>query len=68
MDPSTLFSYERHVDSRSLRGRTLLVTLGAYSDAGDAQRLVDLTFADYGGFAKAVALLIFFIYWYALKI
>ena len=41
MDPSTLFSYERHVDSRSLRGRTLLVTLGAYSDAGDAQRLVD---------------------------
>jgi len=41
MDPSTLFSYERHVDSRSLQGRTLLVTLGAYSDAGDAQRLVD---------------------------
>lgn len=41
MDPSTLFSYERHVDSRSLQGRTLLVTLGAYSDAGDAQQLVD---------------------------
>ncbi|WP_394216296.1 PAC2 family protein [Brachybacterium vulturis] len=41
MDPTTLFSYERHVDSRSLHGRTLLVTLGAYSDAGDAQRLVD---------------------------
>ncbi|ASK64547.1 PAC2 family protein [Brachybacterium avium] len=41
MDPTTLFSYERHVDSRSLHGRTLLVTLGAYSDAGDAQQLID---------------------------
>lgn len=41
MDPTTLFSYERHVDSRSLRGRTLLVTLGAYSDAGDSQQLID---------------------------
>ncbi|GAA1485045.1 PAC2 family protein [Brachybacterium fresconis] len=41
MDPTTLFSYERHVDSRSLRGRTLLVTLGAFSDAGNAQDLVD---------------------------
>src|SRR5690625_3390193 len=41
MDPTTLFSYERHVDSRSLRGRTLLVTLGAFSDAGSAQDLVD---------------------------
>lgn len=41
MDPTTLFSYERHVDSRALHGRTLLVTLGAYSDAGEAQRLVD---------------------------
>ncbi|WP_299303254.1 PAC2 family protein [uncultured Brachybacterium sp.] len=41
MDPTTLFTYERHVDSRALRGRTLLITLGAYSDAGDAQRMVD---------------------------
>lgn len=41
MDPTTLFSYERHVDSRALTGRTLLVTLGAYSDAGEAQQLVD---------------------------
>ena len=41
MDPTTLFSYEQHVDSRSLRGRTLLVTLGAFSDAGSAQDLVD---------------------------
>lgn len=41
MDATTLFSYERHVDSRSLHGRTLLVTLGAFSDAGSVQDLVD---------------------------
>lgn len=41
MDATTLFSYERHVDSRALAGRTLLVTLGAFSDAGAAQALVD---------------------------
>lgn len=41
MDPTTLFTYERHVDSRSLRGRTLVVTLGAFSDAGGAQSLLD---------------------------
>lgn len=41
MDPTTLFSYERHIDSRSLRGRTLLVTLGAFSDAGGAQRQIE---------------------------
>ncbi|WP_114854762.1 PAC2 family protein [Brachybacterium sp. YJGR34] len=41
MDPTSLFSYERHVDSRALHGRTLLVTLGAFSDAGGAQDLID---------------------------
>lgn len=41
MDATTLFSYERHVDSRALRGRTLLVTLGAFSDAGAAQATLD---------------------------
>jgi hypothetical protein len=41
MDPTTLFTYERHVDARSLRGDTLVVTLGAFSDAGGAQQLVD---------------------------
>ena len=41
MDPTSLFSYERHIDSRSLQGRTLLVTLGAFSDAGSAQAVVD---------------------------
>lgn len=40
-DPTTLFSYEPHIDSRLLEGRSLLVTLGAFSDAGSAQALVD---------------------------
>ncbi|MFC0674773.1 PAC2 family protein [Brachybacterium hainanense] len=41
MDPTTLFSYERHVDSRSLNARVLLVTLGAFSDAAAAQATID---------------------------
>lgn len=41
MDPTTLFSYERHVDSRSLNARVLLVTLGAFSDAAGAQAIID---------------------------
>ena len=40
-DPTTLFSYERHIDVRTLRGDTLLVTLGAFGDAGGAQRQID---------------------------
>lgn len=41
MDPTTLFSYEPHIDSRLLRGTTLLITLGAFSDAGHAQEIAD---------------------------
>ena len=41
MDPTSLFTYERHVDSRGLQGRTLLVTLGAFTDAGNAQAVID---------------------------
>jgi hypothetical protein len=41
VDPTTLFSYERHVDVRALRGTTLVVTLGAFADAGHAQALLD---------------------------
>jgi len=41
MDPTTLFSYERHVDSRSLSARVLLVTLGSFSDAAAAQATID---------------------------
>lgn len=40
-DPTTLFSYEPHIDSRTLSGRTLLVTIGSFSDAGHLQRLLD---------------------------
>lgn len=40
-DPTTLFSYERHIDVRSLRGDTLLVTLGSFGDAGGAQRQIN---------------------------
>lgn len=41
LDPSTLFSWEPHVDQRTLRARTLVVTLGSYIDAGHSQRLLD---------------------------
>ncbi|MCL6423314.1 PAC2 family protein [Brachybacterium sp. JHP9] len=41
MDPSTVFTYERHIDARTLRGSTLVVTLGAFTDAGAAQHLLD---------------------------
>lgn len=41
MDATDLFHYEPHVDSRMLHGRTLLVTLGAFSDAGHVQSIVD---------------------------
>lgn len=41
IDPTTLFTYERHVDSRALHGSTLLITLGAFSDAGQAQASIE---------------------------
>lgn len=40
-DSTPLFSWETHVDQRTLRPRTLVVTLGSYTDAGHTQRLVD---------------------------
>lgn len=40
-DPSTLFSYERHIDARTLRGETLLVTLGSFGDTGHSQEVLD---------------------------
>lgn len=36
-----LFSWESHVDARTVRARTLLVTLGSFIDAGHVQRQVD---------------------------
>lgn len=41
LDPYSLFSYEPHVDSRTVRARTLVVTLGSFADAGHVQKLVD---------------------------
>ena len=40
LDPS-LFSYDSHIDARTIRARVLLVTLGSFADAGHAQRLLD---------------------------
>jgi len=41
LDPTNLFDYESHVDPRTVRARTLVVTLGSFIDAGHAQRLVN---------------------------
>lgn len=41
LDPTTLFAYERDVDSRSVQARTLLVTLGAFADSGDIQSMLE---------------------------
>lgn len=41
LDPTSLFSWEPHVDQRTLRASTLVVTLGSYIDAGHSQRLID---------------------------
>lgn len=36
-----LFEWETHIDQRTLRARTLVVTLGSFVDAGNAQRLLN---------------------------
>lgn len=36
-----LFEWESHIDARTLRDRTLVVTLGAFIDAGGTQRLMN---------------------------
>lgn len=41
LDPTSLFTWEPHVDQRTLRADTLVVTLGSYVDAGHTQRLMD---------------------------
>lgn len=41
LDPTTLFTYDRHVDSRTLTGSTLIVTLESFTDAGHAQELIE---------------------------
>lgn len=41
LDPTTLFTYEKDVEPRSLTATTMLVTLDAFADAGHAQELLD---------------------------
>lgn len=41
LDPTALFAWEPHVDQRTVRADTLVVTLGSYTDAGGVQRQVD---------------------------
>ncbi|WP_058233991.1 PAC2 family protein [Devriesea agamarum] len=41
LDPTTLFSYEQHIDSRTIRAQSLVVTLGAVADAGQVQHLIN---------------------------
>lgn len=42
-DPTELFSFEPHVDPRTMHADTLLITVGSYTDAGHVQRLIDET-------------------------
>ncbi|CAM3959256.1 PAC2 family protein [Helcobacillus massiliensis] len=41
LDPTTLFSYERDVDARTVDAPTMLVTLGSYTDSGHVQATID---------------------------
>lgn len=45
-DAPSLFSFEPHVDQRTVHANTLVVTLGSYTDAGHTQRLIDETLLD----------------------
>ncbi len=37
LDPTSLFTYERGIDSRTIDAHTLVVTLGAFADSGNVQ-------------------------------
>lgn len=41
LDPTSLYGFESHVDPRTIRAKAMVVTLGAFVDAGHVQRLVD---------------------------
>ena len=41
LEPTALFQWEPHVDQRTMRADSLVVTLGSFMDAGHTQRLVD---------------------------
>lgn len=46
LDPVQLFAFEDHVDQRTVRADTLVVTLGSFSDAGSAQRIINTHLVD----------------------
>lgn len=46
LDPTTLFSYERDVEPRTIDASTLVVTLGAFADSGHVQKLLNSYIAD----------------------
>ncbi len=46
LDPVQLFAFEDHVDQRTVRADTLVVTLGSFSDAGAAQRIINTHLID----------------------
>ncbi|WP_203566516.1 PAC2 family protein [Aestuariimicrobium ganziense] len=41
LDPTGLYEFESYIDPRTIRARTLVVTLTGFVDAGHAQRLFD---------------------------
>ncbi|MBB1483209.1 PAC2 family protein [Tessaracoccus sp. MC1865] len=41
LDPAALYQFESHVDPRTIHAKAMVVTLGAFVDAGHVQRLVD---------------------------
>lgn len=41
LDPTSLYQYEPHIDPRTLRPKAMVLTLGAFIDAGHVQRQID---------------------------
>lgn len=41
LDPHSLFTYDSHIDPRTVRAETLVITLSSFTDAGHVRRLVD---------------------------
>ena len=41
LEPTSLFTWDDFVDQRTIRARTLVVTLGSFADIGHTQRIVD---------------------------
>lgn len=46
LDPTSLFSWDDFVDQRTIRARTLVVTLGSFADIGGTRRILDAHILD----------------------